>query len=58
MNKTQKIEVGMELLRILAGQVRHRAQHALAPQQRVREGRNVAHVDAAAYDGRARRRRA
>ena len=39
-----------ELSRIGARQVGHRAQHALAPQQLVVEGRNRAHVDAAADD--------
>ncbi len=40
-----------ELLAIGARQVGHRADAALAPQPAVREGRDVAHVDAGADDG-------
>src|SRR5689334_17342474 len=39
-----------ELLAVAPGEIRHRPEHALAPQQLVREGGNVAHVDAAADD--------
>src|SRR3954469_11788679 len=39
-----------EFLAILPGEVRHRAQHALFPEQRVGEGGNVAHVDLGADD--------
>ena len=39
-----------ELAAVRAGQVGDRAQHALAPQQLVRQRRDVAHVDAAAHD--------
>ena len=40
-----------ELAAVVAGQVRDRTEHALAPEQLVREGRDRAHVDAGADDG-------
>jgi hypothetical protein len=39
-----------ELLTVLASEVRHRAQRSFAPEQLVRERRNVAHVNARAHD--------
>ena len=39
-----------ELDAVVARQVGHRAKDALAPQVLVREGGNVAHMDAGAYD--------
>ena len=46
---------GEQVTRVVAGQVRHRAQDALLPQQLVRERGDVAHVDAGADDDAARR---
>src|SRR5947207_2060005 len=40
-----------ELLAVTPGQVRNRPQHPLAPEQLVRKGRDVRHVDARADDG-------
>ena len=44
-----------ELLAVAARQVRDRAEHALVPEQLVRERRDVGHVDAGADDGAALR---
>ncbi len=57
LNARQDAEPGRErheLEPVGAGQVGHRAQRALAPQQRIGERRDVAHVDAAADDDAAR----
>src|ERR687896_238129 len=40
---------GEEFLAVLAGQVRHRAYHTFTPEDLVREGWYIAHVDAGAH---------